>query len=169
MAGQKSLLAVWMGGAAAVPPVVVSGTRSMFAFWMGGASGRSSPSSSQSSSGEHRLANARRQTAKDTYQSIDWNSPIFGESPRPEVLAKAPELLKKPIEFKQEQNELSDIDREIQSLLKSVIAQEGTVAELAAIEKSIRETDRRLLEAERITAERLLMKRLALLLLLSAV
>lgn len=123
-------------------------------------------------SGEHRLANARsierKRAAKDTYQSIDWNSPIFGEQPVPvfPVPENIPEQVKP--DFTVEQNELTEIDREIQSLLKTVIAQEGEVAELAAIEKSIRETDQRLLEAERISAERLQRKRLALLLLLSA-
>lgn len=43
MAGKKSLLAVWMGGAAAAPAVVVSGMRSMLAFWMGGARGSVTP------------------------------------------------------------------------------------------------------------------------------
>jgi len=127
--------------------------------------------STTGNSGEHRLANARsaerKRVTKDTYQSIDWNAPIFGETPKPEIpiTVKIPEP-KKNLDFSKEQNELSDIDREIQLLLKTVIAQEGAVAELAAIEQSIRESEAiaAVLEAERLEKKR----RLALLLLFMA-
>ena len=130
-----------------------------------------------SSSGMHRLANASRQAAKSAYQSIDWTSPVFGEPPKPEISAtpkteakveRTAQLDLTQVDLSQEQNELSAIDGEIQSLLRDVISHEGTIAELEAIEKSIRETDRRLLEAEQLNAESLRMRKLALLLLLSA-
>ena len=125
-----------------------------------------------SSSGMHRLDNASRQAAKSAYQSIDWTSPVFGEPPKPEISATPKTEAKiertAQLDLTQEQNELSAIDGEIQILLRDVISQDGTIAELEAIEKSIRETDRRLLEAEQLNAESLRMRKLALLLLLSA-
>ena len=134
--------------------------------------GFSSGTAVSSSSGMHRLANASRQSAKSAYQSIDWSSPIFGESEKPKIgeIPKTESKLERTaqLDLTQEQNELSAIDGEIQSLLRDVISHEGTIAELEAIEKSIRETDRRLLEAEQLNAERLRMRKLALLLLLSA-
>ena len=120
-----------------------------------------------SSSGEHRLSNSRnveRQVAKKTYQSIDWSAPIFGETPKQVI--PTPVVIPEPkrvLDYTEEQTQLSDIDREIQLLLKTVIAQEGTVAELKAIEQSILESQE-ILEAERFARK----KRLALLLLLSA-
>ena len=134
--------------------------------------GFSSGTAVSSSSGMHRLANASRQAAKSAYQSIDWSSPIFGESEKPKIgeIPKTESKLERTaqLDLTQEQNELSAIDGEIQSLLRDVISHEGTIAELEAIEKSIRETDKRLLEAEQLNAERLRMRKLALLLLLSA-
>ena len=128
-----------------------------------------------SSSGMHRLANASRQAAKSAYQSIDWTSPVFGEPPKPEISAtpkteakveRTAQLDLTQVDLSQEQNELSAIDGEIQSLLRDVISHEGTIAERSN-RKSIRETDRRLLEAEQLN-ESLRMRKLALLLLLSA-
>ena len=131
-----------------------------------------------SSSGIHRLANANlneKRNPNADYQSIDWNSPVFGSpviGETEENIAK-PESLKltlpkKPLDLTKEQNDLSDIDKEIQNLLRDIISQEGTIAELEAIEQSIQETGRRLLEAEQLKAERLRKRKLALLILLSA-
>jgi hypothetical protein len=127
-----------------------------------------------SSSGIHRLSAARaierQNQAKKAYHSIDWSSPVFGDTPTPDVSVAVvvpetpsvePKLL--PVSHK-EQEQLSDIDREIQSLMRDVIAQEGTVAELQAIEQSIQDTEKRGLEAELLYKKR----RIALLLLLSA-
>ena len=122
-----------------------------------------------SSSGMHRLANASRQAAKSAYQSIDWTSPVFGEPPKPEITATPKTEAKvertAQLDLTQEQNALSAIDGEIQSLLCEVISYEGTLAELEAIEESIQERQR-IAEAERLESDR--KRRLALLLLLMA-
>ena len=125
------------------------------------------------SSGMHRLAGARGLVSKRDYQPIDWSSPIFGEPPTPEIPI-TPSVETKPEPFgprdaqiilAQEQNALSAIDGEIQSLLREVISYEGTLAELEAIEESIQERQR-IAEAERLESDR--KRRLALLLLLMA-
>ena len=122
-----------------------------------------------SSSGMHRLANASRQAAKSAYQSIDWTSPVFGEPPKPEITATPKTEAKvertAQLDLTQEQNALSAIDGEIQSLLCEVISYEGTLAELEAIEEGIQERQR-IAEAERLESDR--KRRLALLLLLMA-
>lgn len=126
-------------------------------------SGTALPSSS---SGEHRLAQHRKQ--KQEYRSIDWSSPMFGEPENPEPKTGEPD---RPVviaesRLPEPQNPLQEVDQEIQLLLKRVIVEEGNIAEIMAIEKSIQEAEQSAIEAERIT--RLRMSSFALLLLLSA-
>lgn len=120
-----------------------------------------------SSSGEHRLAQHKK--PKQEYRSIDWSSPMFGEPEKPEPKTGEPdrhEVIATELRLPEPKKPLQEVDQEIQLLLKKVIVEEGNIAEIKAIEKSIHEAEQSAIEAERLT--RLRMSSFALLLLLSA-
>ncbi len=99
------------------------------------------------SSGVRRLAQHAK-PKQQKYRSIDWSSPVFGETAKQEQVKTEPEKERAevpsntkiaPYSRPYSQKELSDVDREIQLLMREAIAMEGSIDELKAIDEKIQE------------------------------
>ncbi len=102
-----------------------------------------SASAVATSSGVQRLAQHAK-PKQQKYRSIDWSSPVFGETAKQEQVKTEPEKERAEVPSKTKiapysQKELSDVDREIQLLMREAIAMDGSIDELKAIDEKIQE------------------------------